>query len=136
MKEKKELGVALVHKLCPICCKKVEEEILINSKLSTKYAKEVEKLNGKAVGFSDNACEECSKYKDECVYIISIDPERSDVKTMEGIYRMGRISGVKNDSDFIESIPENYILKTANGVKYVFMDYKEGVELGLFEKIS
>lgn len=136
MKEKRELGVALVHKLCPICCKKVEEEILINSKLSTKYAEKVEELNGKAIGFSDNTCEKCSKYKDECVYIISIDPEKSDMKTIGDIYRMGHISGVKNNSDFIKSIPENYILKTANGVRYAFMDYKEGVELGLFKKIS
>lgn len=136
MKEKKKLGVALVHRVCPICCRKVEEEILINSKLSTKYAEKVEELNGKAIGFSDDACEECSKYKNECVYIISIDSEKSDMKTMESIYRMGYISGVKNDSDFVKSIPENYILKTANGVKYVFMDYKEGVELGLFKKIS
>lgn len=41
--------------------------------LVKKYAKEIENVHGKAIGYSKTACEDCSKYKDEAVMCIAID---------------------------------------------------------------
>ena len=62
-----KIGFALVHEICPICGKPMNEQILMNSILSKKYAKEIENVHGKAIGYSKTACEDCSKYKDEAV---------------------------------------------------------------------
>ena len=37
-----KIGFALVHEICPICGKPMNEQILMNSVLSKKYAKEIE----------------------------------------------------------------------------------------------
>ena len=68
-----KIGFALVHEICPICGKPMNEQILMNSVLSKKYAKEIENVHGKAIGYSKTACEDCSKYKDEAVMCIAID---------------------------------------------------------------
>lgn len=47
-----KIGVALVHEICPICGKPMNEQILMNTVLSKKYAKEIENVNGKAIGYS------------------------------------------------------------------------------------
>lgn len=47
-----KIGFALVHEICPICGKPMNEQILMNSVLSKKYAKEIENVHGKAIGFS------------------------------------------------------------------------------------
>lgn len=59
-------SAALVHEVCPICCKAIDE------------------ANGKAISYSKDACEECCKHKDDGVYVIAIDPTRS---VDDGIYR-------------------------------------------------
>lgn len=71
-----KIGFALVHEICPICGKPMNEQILMNSVLSKKYAKEIENVHGKAIGYSKTACEDCSKYKDEAVMCIAIDDYR------------------------------------------------------------
>lgn len=38
-----------------------------------KNAKAIDEANGKAIGYSKDACEECCKHKDDGVYIIAID---------------------------------------------------------------
>lgn len=65
-----KIGFALVHEICPICGKPMNEQILMNSVLSKKYAKEIENVHGKAIGYSKTACEDCSKYKDEAVMCV------------------------------------------------------------------
>lgn len=35
-----KIGIALVHEICPICGKPMNEQILMNSVLSKKYANE------------------------------------------------------------------------------------------------
>lgn len=47
-----KIGFALVHEICPICGKPMNEQILMNSVLSKKYAKEIENVHGKAIGYS------------------------------------------------------------------------------------
>lgn len=73
-----KIGVALVHEICPICGKPMNEQILMNTVLSKKYAKEIENVHGKAIGYSKTACEDCSKYKDEAVMCIAIDEAKSE----------------------------------------------------------
>lgn len=125
----KNLGIALVKELCPICGKEMSGPIVMNSILTEKHAKEVEELNGQVVGVSPNACEECLKYKDSAVFIIGIDPEKSDNKNL---YRTGNLVGLKKDCDFIKNIDKEYILETDNGCKYVFCDYEVGKQIGIW----
>lgn len=119
---KSELEVALVKELCPICCKEMNGSIIMNSTLTHSAAKKVKDLHGKVIGFSENACEECAKHKDEVVYLIGIDSSQSDTKSLEGMYRTGDILGVKKEASFIVGIAPEFILKTKNEVSYMFID--------------
>ena len=67
-----KIGFALVHEICPICGKPMNEQILMNSVLSKKYAKEIENVHGKAIGYSKTACEDCSKYKQKQVSVLQL----------------------------------------------------------------
>lgn len=124
------IGTAVVHEICPICGKTMNEQIVMNRHLSMKAAREVNELNGKAIGYSKNACEECTKYKDEVVYIIGVDPKRSEENNP---YRTGQIVGIKNTCDFILD-NYKYINKTANGVCFMFMEENVGIKIGIFQK--
>lgn len=66
---------AIVKYICPICGSVVEDNIIMNSRLTEEDASKVRELHNKIVGYSDHACEECSKYKDTAVYFIEIDSE-------------------------------------------------------------
>lgn len=93
-----KIGFALVHEICPICGKPMNEQILMNSVLSKKYAKEIENVHGKAIGYSKTACEDCSKYKDEAVMCIAIDEAKSEPNNP---YRTGQIVGVCKDFQLV-----------------------------------
>lgn len=56
--------IALVHEICPICGKPMNEQILMNTVFSKKYAKEIENVHSKAIGYSKTACENCTEYYD------------------------------------------------------------------------
>lgn len=126
------IGVALVHYACPICGREMDDDsaILMNQKLTKKTAKEVNELNGKCVGFSNKACNECASHKDECIYVIEINEEQS---TFTSPYRTGKYWGVvKNWALFIDH-PE-LILETDNGVKYCFMTKELTHKFGFYDK--
>lgn len=125
----KRVGVALAKELCPICGKEIDGPIIINSLLTEDCAKNVEELNGQVIGISSNACDECLVYKDSAVFVIGIDPEKSDNKSL---YRTGNLVGLKKDCDFINNIDKKYILETDNGCKYVFCDYEVGKQIGIW----
>lgn len=126
------IGVALVHYVCPICGKPIENDsaIIMNKILTKKRAKEVNELNGKCVGFSNKACDECASHKDDCIYIIEIDEEKSEPNNL---YRTGRYLGVIKDFPLFVDHPE-FILETDNGVKYCFMSDKVIKEIGFYDK--
>lgn len=119
------IEVALAKELCPICYKEMNGPILINSLLTEKAAQEVKDLHGKVIGISPDACEECSKYKDSALFLISINSNTLD--------RTGQVVGIKIDSTFAKSIPEKFIQITNNGVKYAFIEYECGKEVRLWE---
>ena len=100
-----KIGFALVHEICPICGKSMNEQILMNSVLSKKYAKEIENVHGKAIGYSKTACEDCSKYKDEAVMCIAIDEAKSEPNNP---YRTGQIVGVCKDFQLF--VDDRYII--------------------------
>lgn len=124
-----KIEVALVHEIFPICGKPINEQILMNKILSKKYAKEIENLHGKAIGYSRTACEDCSKYKDEAVMCIAIDETKSEPNNP---YRTGQISGIKKDFKLFTDNP-NFILKTNNNVSFCFIEENFGKQIGIFK---
>lgn len=124
-----KLGVAIVHEICPICGKPMNESIVINKRLTVKEAKKVEDMNHKAIGFSQNACDECLKYKDTAVFCIAIDCKKSTPKEP---YRTGQLVGIRKDFELFINKPE-FVHKTKNGVSFCFIDEDAGKEIGMFK---
>lgn len=124
-----KFGVAVVHELCPICGKTMNEHIIMNTILSNEAARKIKEAHNKAIGVSRNACEECSKYKDEVVYIIGVDRKLSKEND---IYRTGQIVGVKKDCEFIIN-SKDYICTTDNNVQFMLMDEESGKHIGIFK---
>ena len=89
------LETALTKKLCPICLKEQSGDILINSKLTPKAAKEVKELHNKVVGFADSICDECKDVIGDGVYFIIVDESLSE--DMNNPHRTGHILGVKKE---------------------------------------
>lgn len=97
--------------------------------LVKKYAKEIENVHGKAIGYSKTACEDCSKYKDEAVMCIAIDEAKSEPNNP---YRTGQIVGVCKDFQLFVDKPE-FIIKTENGIPYCFVEENVGKQIGFFK---
>ena len=123
--------VALVKELCPVCCKEIDGPIIINKILTEEAAKEVKELEGRVVGFSDHCCEECAKHKDEVVYFVGIDAEKSSSNKLEELYRTGQIVGIKKEADIIETF-KDYIIILKDNTKVCFIDKEAGINLGIF----
>ena len=122
------LGVALVNYACPICGKTAESGIIMNSLLTETSKKSVENLHDKTVGYADKCCEECSKYKDEVVFFVGIDSEKS---TKQDIYRTGEIAGISRKAPILKQF-KDYILTLKDGTKYCFIDEKAGEQIKLW----
>lgn len=132
MSTKNNLGVALVKELCPICCKEIDGPIIMNRVLTEEYANNVENMHGKVIGFADHCCEECSKYKDEAVFFVSIDESKSNKDSLNNLYRTGKISGIKKEADIIEQC-KDYIVTIKDGTQIIFIDEEFGKKLGVFK---
>ena len=126
------LEVSLVKELCPVCCKEMDGPIIMNSILTEKHAKNVKDLHNKIIGFADHCCEECSKYKDEAVFFVSINASKSSNDSLENLYRTGKIIGIKKEADIIESF-KDYIITIKDGTQIVFIDEETGKNLGIFK---
>ena len=124
---KDNIEVAMVNYACPICGRIADSSIVINSRLTKKCAKEVKELHNKVVGWSKVACKKCASHKDECVYVIEIDAEKSEPNNP---YRTGMYWGVRKDIALFVEHPE-YILKTKDGIQFCFMDKKVINKIGL-----
>ena len=124
---KDNFAVGMVNYICPICGKVVDNAIIMNKRLIKKAAEEVRKADGKTVGYSENACKECASHKDECVYIVEIDAEKSEPNNP---YRTGMYWGVRKDFALFVDHPEG-ILKTKDGVQFYFMNKEFANQIGL-----
>lgn len=127
----RDLETSLVNYLCPICGGIAEQGIVMNSLLTEEAAAEVKKLHNKNIGFSDKCCKECAKYKDEAVFFVAIDSEKSD-GSFEGMYRTGQYAGVRKDADLVEHV-KDYIITLKDGTKFTFIDINAGKEIGLWK---
>ena len=133
MKMSNNLEVSLVKELCPVCCKEMDGPIIMNRILTEEYAKNVKDLHNKVIGFADHCCEECSKYKDNAVFFVGIDADKSSKNSLNELYRTGQISGIKKDSDFIVQF-KDYIVTIEDGTQIIFIDEETGKNLGIFKE--
>ena len=115
----KLLGTALVKRLCPVCLKEQDSEILMNRVLTEKNAKEVEKLHGKVIGFSDDCCDECKEKlpPEKGTWFIVIDAEKTD--DLSNPYRIGSIFGVSKE----------YAMKIGIDSYIAYIDVKDAIKL-------
>lgn len=110
------LETALVHKLCPICCAKTDEQIVLNQKLTKEAAEQVKEMHSKAIGFSE-PCSECQTQIDnDFIAVIGINPNKSNPEKgyvkLENIYRTGQLLWIKHHiakSIFNWNRPEPFI---------------------------
>lgn len=121
------VGVAYIKYACPICGKEADSAIAMNRILKNSAAEEVKKLHNQFVGYSENTCKNCASHKDECIYIIEIDKDKS---TPHNPYRTGYIWGVRKDFNLFVEHPE-YVLKTKNDVQFCYMDKEFTKLIGL-----
>ena len=113
--------VALVKELCPVCCKEIDGPIIMNKMFTEKKKKKIKELHGKVVGFADHCCEECAKHKDEVVYFVGIDTEKSSANTLEELYRTCTIVGTKKEADIIEAFID-YIITLKDNTRICSID--------------
>lgn len=113
--------VGLVHELCPICCTKLNEQILLPQVLSEKVAKEIDKMHGKAIGFSKEPCEDCQeKINKGYLALIGFDETKTETSNdkvnFKDLYRIGllwikREVAEKAFTSWVEEKrPESFIL--------------------------
>lgn len=119
---------AIVNYICPICGRVAEKNIICNSLLTPKVASEVEKLHNQNVGYSDHACKDCAKYKDDVVYFVGINEEKS---TNKDVYRTGQIAGVRKEASLVSEV-EKFIITLEDETKFCFIDVNIGKQIGLW----
>lgn len=116
-------AVALVHELCPVCCQKMNEQILVPQRLSKPIKEQIESAHGKAIGFSKDLCKDCSTHHSNgFIAFIEIDPAKSDMSDFYKIYRTGNLAWVKR-----KAIPhlEKFIINN----QFSFIDQESFQEL-------
>ena len=96
MKEKDIIGTALVHENCPICAKKINEHIMMNSTLTEKNAEEIKSLHNKSVGYSEEPCDECKEHKKQGFIFIEVDESKTEDKSNP--YRTGNMWVIKKEA--------------------------------------
>ena len=96
MKEKDIIGTALVHENCPICAKKINEHIIMNSRLTEKNAEEIKSLHNKSVGYSEEPCDECKELKKQGFIFIEVDESKTEDKSNP--YRTGNMWVIKKEA--------------------------------------
>lgn len=124
---KDNFAVGMVNYICPICGKVISYGIIINRRLTKKDAEKVHKANGQTVGYADHVCEECAAHKDDCIYVIEIDAEKSEPNNP---YRTGMYWRLRKDFALFVEHPEG-VLKTKDGVQFCFMDKEFTNKIGL-----
>lgn len=87
-------AVGTIYHACPICCEKMNPEIIIPKRLTKPSADEVRQADGKIVGFANKPCRECTKsLEKDYIAIIGFDPEQTEHKDgmvrLQDLYRIG-----------------------------------------------
>lgn len=72
-------AVGMVHEVCPICVKEMNHQIIIPKTLNKSTKADIEHADGKAIGFSEEPCEECQGYIDDgYIAVIGFDENKSN----------------------------------------------------------
>ena len=130
--ESDRLGTAVVTYACPICGKEASSAVIMNKKLTYSSADKVKEMHNKCVGYADKACEECAKFKNDVVYIVGIDPSKSE--DPKNPYRTGKIVGIKKDCGFVKNNDfEKFIITLKDVTRFMFMEHTTGVQIGLWD---
>ena len=116
---KKVLGTALVKRVCPVCLKEQDSEILMNKVLSEKNADNIEAMHGKVIGFMDDACDECQEKlpKDKGSWLVVVDLSKTEDKFNP--HRTGQLFGVRKE----------YAQKIGINSYISYIDVKEAINL-------
>ena len=117
---KKNLGTALVKRVCPVCCKEHDAEILMNTVLTEKNANEIEAMHGKVIGFMEDACDECQEKlpKDKGSWLVVVDLEKTEDKSNP--HRTGQLFGVTKE--YAQKIGVNSYIS--------YIDFNDAIKLG------
>ena len=83
------LGVALVHELCKICGTEVNEQIIMNQRLTEKNAKDIKSMHKQAIGYAQEPCDECKELMTKGYILIEYDEALTEDKSNP--YRTGNI---------------------------------------------
>jgi hypothetical protein len=123
-----KLGVALTKLACVVCNKKLDGDILMNTRLTKSMAEKVEAMHGQVTGFADKPCPECLETIGEGIWIIEVNEQLTD--DYENPYRTGRQWGVTKD--FMEHVVNDEdMLKATLKKQACFMPMQACRELGL-----
>ena len=115
----KLLGTALVKRLCPVCLKEQDSEILMNKVLTEKNADNIEAMHGKVIGFMKDACDECQEKlpKDKGTWLVVVDLSKTEDKSNP--HRTGQLFGVTKE----------YAQKIGINSYISFIDYNDAIRL-------
>ena len=115
------LGVALVHELCKICGKELNEQIIMNQRLSEKNAKDIKSMHKQAIGYAQEPCDECKELMSKGFIFIGYDTKLTT--DMHNPYRTGNIWVITFDG--AEKIGVD------NAIGYSLIDIEIAKNLGL-----
>lgn len=127
---------AIVHYLCPVCGKKVDNSAILLSRYpnSQTTGKQLDEIHNKVIGFAEDPCEECSgPIKDGVIFVIGIDESKSDLTNIpNGFYRSGHIFGVTED--YVNRLLSNENLQSfkefALKKRFFHIDYRVLIQCG------
>ena len=120
-------GVALTK--CFICGE--DGDIVINTRLTKRYADEVKEMHGKTI--NKEPCNQCKKYMKEGIIIISIDKEKSN-GDLDNPYRTGGWWVVKED--YIKKITKKEFCDKVLKTRIMFMEDQICRDFGMFKTIN
>lgn len=118
------LGVALVHELCKICGKEVNEQIVMNQRLSKKNAKDIKSMHKQAIGYAQKPCDECKELMTKGFILIGYDEALTEDKFNP--YRTGNIWVITFDA--AEKLG---VGKDTMDIGYSLIDIETAQNLGL-----
>lgn len=127
----KDLEIALAKEACLACGKLIDGPIIMNTKLTAKEAEKVKEIHGKCIGYAEDLCDTCKDMCSKGLLVVEIDAEQSEPNNP---YRSGKLFVLDNNSDFVKSIDEKFIINK-KGSKFIFMDKEVTKQLGFYNHI-
>ena len=125
------LEIALTKEACLACGKLIDGPIIMNTKLTKKESNKIKEIHGKCIGYAEDLCNDCKELCSKGLLVVEIDAEQSEPNNP---YRSGKLFVLDNNSDFVKSIDEKFIINK-KGNKFIFMDKEVTKQLGFYNHI-